>query len=664
MHSIADHVLFKSELDEQLKDLVASRNECDRDFASKLLEASRDGASARVDLEGLQGRIIRSCVLDIYDAVKRACQTSDFHTHMLFLTRNTMGQVDRHRLTPRGGQLFDGFDELRPHAQYLSDWATQPSRDGILSALEAVTVDSQHQGLVRSLTCFRDAYFQRAGNVVVQFSDDWTCDRFEIVRSENYEVGPLLASDDWHGQDKLDDALVALCKFSAAKHRARFNRGGSRTLYLMTVGSHTVPPRRRDSKSLEPSQVPFLSVIQSVWVVLSVPAASASAELLRRLAVTLPAIEDTMKSSLVLNLLHQQEVLQEQARAEIAAYDALKAQIRDAGKSYRLFQESIDRVIRVTETPSEVLRRFANVLGSTLLASKEVKYRSPAVKDAKGDRAIRDGIHAVDRVESLYNADYAADLAWYLEDAFASSYTRKRFLGSAGGLPRVEDLKWLKNYVYRLFADGEHSRCEDVKFGMLRAASRWRVGSTGELFRQSGTSCEIRDLDKRILLSAKDPNTSESWLQDTREFVVGLAAVIESWLGPWADEDESEPRTVFRELNGRCEVTLLGGKREGRPSEKDIRDMIARVKTAWQEKGPVRGDHAALCLQLARAKSTQLPDFHGPVKEQFGDGTATVLSLHWSDDQQSERWHRVSFGCADVDDKVPTRYVRLEFPTV
>jgi hypothetical protein len=371
-----------------------------------------------------------------------------------------------------------------------------------------------------------------------------------------------------------------------------------------------------------------------------------------------------MKSSLVLNLLHQQEVLQEQARAEIAAYDALKAQIREAGKSYRQFQESIDRVIRVTETPSEVLRRFANLLGSTLLAPRTETYRSPVVKDARGNHAIRYGIHAVDSVESLFNEDYAVDLAWYLEDAFESPHTRKRFLGTADGSPRIDNLKWLKRYVYRLFADGEHSRCADVKFGMLRAATRWRVGSTGEYFSRGVAIGRTGDLDKRMLLAARDSITSEARLQDAREFVVGLAAALESWLGPWADEDESRPRTQYRELDGRCEVTLLGGKKEGRPSDKDIGDMIKRLETAWRRKEPVRGDFGAALLQLVEAKSMQLPTFQYPKEAVVDGGKTKELSLHWESDSQSVGWHRVSFGFADVEDKVPTRYVRLEFPTV
>jgi hypothetical protein len=600
--------------------------------------------------------------LDIYDAVKGACQTSDFHTHMLFLTRNAMGQVEGERLTPKVDQIFDGFDELRPQTRYISDWAGHPTRDDILSALGGVTAGSQHQDLVRSLTCFRAAYFQRAGRVVVQFSDDWTHDQFQFASSENFEPSTLQAGEEWHKQDTLGGALIALCKFAAAKHRARFNGGGVRVLYLMTVGSHTVPPRRMDSALLQPSQAPLLSVIQSVWVVLSVPVASASEALLRRLAVTLPAIEDAMKSSLILNLLHQQEALQEEANAEVAAYDALKSEIRNAGRSYQLFQESIDKIIRVTQTPSEVLRRFANVLRKTLLASKNQEYESPVAKSTNGKPVMRCGIHAVDTNPSLYTKGYEEDLAHYLKEAIESEHARTRFLGAAEVPPDVRHLLWLKSFVYRLFADGEHSRLEMVRFGMLRAATRWRVSQMGVHFK--GDVCRgTLDLDRRALLAAKDPTTQQPLFQDIREFVAGLAAAIDAWLGPWADEDDSKPDTEFRELQDRCEVTLIGGRAEGQPDRKKVLEMLHRLKTAWQTKEPMSGDFGPTLLQLARAKSPQLPEFEYSEDATFAGARAKVLTLCWVEVKPRRRLNRVSFACADVGDRVPTRYVRLEFPT-
>jgi hypothetical protein len=111
-------------------------------------------------------------------------------------------------------------------------------------------------------------------------------------------------------------------------------------------------------------------------------------------------------------------------------------------------------------------------------------------------------------------------------------------------------------------------------------------------------------------------------------------------------------------------VTLLGGKKEGRPSDKDIGDMIKRLETAWRRKEPVRGDFGAALLQLVEAKSMQLPTFQYPKEAVVDGGKTKELSLHWESDSQSVGWHRVSFGFADVEDKVPTRYVRLEFPTV
>lgn len=545
MQQIDQHVLTASALTDLVECYRRSPDYCDQHFGAEL---AQHASSRSAFLTTLPGRITRSCLLDLYDIV-RGCLVpcTTFATHMCFITRNSIASIDRRRLTPSAQRTYDGYDELQPQRDYINDWNFTPDPAQLLQALSRVSPESREEGLVRSFRCFSDAYFEAHGTFVVQFPADPSRDVFSIVSGDQLDKSrPLVVPSQWALQEDLDSAIVAFCKFFAAKYRvsAHAARGDDRTLYLLAVGSHALP-RGLAVETAHKSKSTLLSTIQSAWIVISVPSAEAGGGLITRLAVGLPQLDSAMTSCLALNLMHQQEGAIQALMTQVAEHRELRELVRRTDKSFRAYERRVDPLFRSVAEPSERIRRLAHDLQRNVLATsgEGSTYESPTTPGGRPSVLHREGA-----MQSGFTDTHASDLRFWM-DRHLSASAIQRFLKHDKAT--AAHLESLKRCVYKLCIEGELETESYLTVGMLRAALLWQLQWPPTPVAANGAPVVAADFDAPLIPMYR----LRSVIERPLDFVLALAAAVQAWLEP---SDSTEPRiaTAYERFETLCTFTL------------------------------------------------------------------------------------------------------------
>ena len=115
----------KTALDDSLKKLCKSNVSAEAHFGKQLnlQVAIKSRHSKRADLDTGSERILRACVFEVFDILRRHCEEPEMLVHMCFVTRNDIASCLENRLTPaKKLRAWDGFDELKPQTNYKNDW--------------------------------------------------------------------------------------------------------------------------------------------------------------------------------------------------------------------------------------------------------------------------------------------------------------------------------------------------------------------------------------------------------------------------------------------------------------------------------------------------------------------------------------------------------------
>lgn len=537
MKQLDANVRTTAELAAEVARYAASTVECDRVFGTRLKEEEQ--YPRHTNLSTLQGRIVRSCLLDMHDIVREAlAPLSDFRTHMCFVTRNSIARLNSHKLTPSPLREYDGFDELKPQSSYLNDWESTPTHETLLGELGRVSKDSEHEKQVRSFRCFTQAYFDPKGTFALEFSNNTAEPEYTIIRSSNaFRREKLCAGENWWKQEDLDNTIFAFTRFISAKYNAHYGESHTeQRLYLIAVGSHALPRGLTPELAYEHKSF-LLSTVQSAWIALSTDVATAPPDTLARLATTLPQIDSAMTSCLALGIMHAQEVATSALEKEKAEFKELLATVKDARAHFDAFESSIKSIFRSVEEPARLVQRFADELYTTVLDRNPAREAYTSSVDPRVTLPV---IHDDNDIRDAFTRGHSSDIMARLKRTFGDKAVT-RFLGHKQAV-ESKDLLWLKRYVYKLFAADEARDQMHLRFGMLRAVLLWRVAAD-------------ENWDEQSLLRLRMADGDEPLVDDPREFIGHLGVAIQAWLQP-RDVEERRVLAEYTTNSTHCTVSL------------------------------------------------------------------------------------------------------------
>ena len=544
----------------QLKDALTtfSSSECgvEHHFGNQLSKVIY-GNKGRADLSNVEGRILRSCVLEIFDILRNVCADESMLIHMCFVNRHGIKSCEDGRLVPSSMRLWDGLDELRPQVKYNNEWTPIDVEE--LKIAIAANEDFETSDLVRSFKCFWESYFTNDGSFAAQLPDG--IDRNDITIIPSHSTKPKSLSIDltWENQESLSHAVLAFSKLAQKKfrhlHEATCN---SRTLYLISVGSNVLSwgdPARTNRTIIDRPDIE----LQAAWVVISLPSTVITDDTLAHFSLAASSIDAAMSQSLVMDktnelsqklesernlrikldeTLETEKKLKDRLQSDSNQLASIREKILDSSEHYRIFSHSVARVFQTVESSVAVLTNLANDLASTVFnIQASVSYQPGGEAGAEPLFPL----HSIDTEVDLQkkfdnNPKYGEDLDFRLmkhlgpERAKAFKEHKKTPLSRA---------IFMKSCVYRMFSSDHVKDEQSIKFGSFRAALfcrceilNWDVSNGTDAVPVGGkldeTGSCVRD---ETAMAIHDGML----IEDANVFISGLSDLINAWLAPGED---------------------------------------------------------------------------------------------------------------------------------
>lgn len=557
-------------LDAELVKLCRSPIPAETHFGNEL-KKYQDENNRHAVLATASGRILRSCVFDVFESLRRVCDKSSMLVHMCFVNRHDVAGCDGIRLMPSGLGTWDGFDELKPQEAYKNDWETPILPPNVLAGLSGAP-DTKPSGLVRSFLCFWESYFESAGSFVVRLPDSVDSNQLVFVRSNSIQEDPITVPHGWEAQEELNGAVLAFSKFTLQKFLRTYPAGANhRTLYLISVGSNVLPwgdLRRSGKKDADWESAPS---VQAVWVVLSLLTSETTDDTLRELSRTILGIDAAMTQSLVFDLAQKQQEVIGALEHKLDIVERMRETIRLACEPYRAFSDSISLVFRDVQPSNAILAELANDLSNSLFLDRTSSYRSLA----DGTTPLQ-GIHTLNESDTkTFQAHHRKDLAIrlkkYLGDDRLQAFTKHM------RNDEVARLKFLKRHVHDVFADRKAERNSVVTLGAIRAGIFWKFGALSE----AGDDEVFLYVDK-------------TFVDDYREFIGAFTGIIDAWLQP-GDTVHGWILETLKRHGGINEYHFSGGGSVTTPNSEKL-DMLVGAYNHDPENIKVSGGNLETCI--------------------------------------------------------------------
>lgn len=535
------------------------------------------GNVRRADLGTVTGRILRSCVFDVFEILRRHCPDEQMLVHMCFVNRHGIEACDGRKITPSTIRIWDGLDELQPQSKYKNDWTGQITPAYLLEGLNDTAALNEQ---VRSFRCFAESYFAATGSFVARLPK--TVEETEIIflRSRNQVEEKFNPANGWEDQNELDNAVLAFSKFVLKKFAILYpNDVSTRSLFLISVGSHLFPwgdPRRAGASHAEWRTAP---PVQAVWVVLSLPIQSLNSLTLPALWRAISEIDSAMSQSLAFDYAVEKSDALERVQRDARELKRIRNVIESAAKSYSQFSDRVADVFRTVQPPNTILADLANNLDFSLFTSPGVSFESVA-KPGEKPR----GVHWLNE-DDLKHIGNEPIYALELEHRLKKFLSEDRMAAFRHHHPTCfEGLKFIKMHVYKVFANSKADECQAVQFGSVRAGLFWKCREP------------IGSLDIRPILSTKDRDV----ILNHREFIGALAGIAAAWLEPgdvdtqWIDVlvDIKPEGTTFK---------FFGGNSLRWTNEESLRSLVENIKSSLSKNADGGGDLKASLLRLLRS---------------------------------------------------------------
>ena len=225
------HIATDTQLNAHLAELQKSSVRAERHFADQLGGVLYDNVG-RADLGTVTGRILRSCVFDVFEILRRHCPDEEMLVHMCFVNRHGIDACEGEKITPSKIRIWDGLDELKPQKKYKNDWNGDITSDHLENGL---TGGEELKEQVRSFRCYKRSYFEPAGSFVAHLPK--TAEDTEIIfmRSSDQVAKEFSPDSGWEGQNDLDSAVLAFSKFVRKQFSVQYPAEGTRSLFLISV---------------------------------------------------------------------------------------------------------------------------------------------------------------------------------------------------------------------------------------------------------------------------------------------------------------------------------------------------------------------------------------------------------------------------------------------
>ena len=377
-----------------------------------------------------------------------------------------------------------------------------------------------------------------------------------------------------------------------------------------------------------------------------------------RMAACLPEIDSAMTQSLVFDLVSRQEQLAVELEADRSELKRLKGHITSADESFQAFEASARTVFGAVSSSTAMLRRLANDLDENILSSPDNGQEYDSLAGGKPLPKI----HNVDTDPGLFTKEHTPDLVQRLDDAFKGREEALKLFREEIKDP-CQQLIWLKKHVYKLHADSQVGMSEWITVGALRAALWWKCDPNCK------QDDETRNLDEVGFLKLPSRQGKHSPLvDDARDFIRTLAAVVEAWLEPKAPAG-TWVRLGYK-MEGSFRILVLGGGGSRRVVDEARLNALAlqldrAVRDGRRDRG---GDLTNSLMALTRTNVYAPPKVTFVAGAVWDDSNGTELGIAWpafpilSDEQRCQVVLRHVVVVRDDGSPESVKSMRLRFP--